>query len=305
MSHYFVGVDGGGTHTRALVTDVNLRELGRAEGPASLADPSAPEASAAVIERVVRTALERVGAPTPITALWAGIAGVGREAVRTAVEGALQRSGIATHVGVGTDVEAAFEDAFDGGAGILVVAGTGSIGWGRSESGVVGRVGGWGSLVGDEGSGYAIGIEALKRVARDVDGRGEQTRLEEEILEELGLPSAEELIPWASGATKAQIAALVHVVSRCAKGGDAIAGEVLVHAVEQLEGHALTLLNTLGPWSARPRVALSGGLLEPGGILRAGMESALRQHHIQLVARRLDPVRGAAKRAERLRDEAG
>ena len=300
MSRYFVGVDGGATRTRAVVIDENEQSLGRAEGGASIVDARAPERSADVINATIREAAEKAGVPVPCDGVWVGVAGAGRETVRTGLRMQLDRHGLSSSLEVGTDVEAAFEDAFGEEAGILIVSGTGSIGWGRSEAGVVGRVGGWGSLLGDEGSGYAIGLEGLKRVARDVDGRGEQTRLEEAFLEALGLPDVEELAHWAAGASKADIASLVPVVTECTRDGDAVAGEILVEAVEELEGHVLTLLDNLGPWSSKPSVALTGGLLDPGGPLRRGMEAMLRQHRINLVARRLDPAMGAAKRALRL-----
>ena len=297
MSRYVIGVDGGATRTRAVVLDASGRELARLEGPASIADPRAPERSADVIATLVRDTAERAGVPLPCSALWVGVAGAGRETVRSGVEMALARHDLAERMEVGTDVEAAFADAFATGPGILVVSGTGSIAWGRSEAGTIGRVGGWGSLLGDEGSGYAIGVEALKRVARDVDGRGEQTRLEEEILGTLGLAFLDDIVEWAQTASKADIAALVPVVAECARDGDAVAGEILVEAVEELEGHILTLLDNLGPWTSRPKVALTGGLLEPGGPLRRGTEAVLRQHRIELVARRLDPAMGAARTA--------
>lgn len=300
MIRYFVGVDGGGTRTRAVVINENEFALGRAEGGASIVDPRAPDRSAEVITATILEATQRAGVPLPCDGVWVGVAGAGRETVRTGLQMELDRLSLGGRLEVGTDVEAAFEDAFGGEPGILVVSGTGSIGWGRSEAGVVGRVGGWGSLLGDEGSGYAIGLEALKRVARDVDGRGAQTRLEEAFLEALGLPDVQELAHWATEASKADIASLVPVIADCTREGDAIAGEILVDAVEELEGHVLTLLDNLGPWSAKPSVALTGGLLDPGGPLRRGMESMLRQHRINLVPRKLDPAMGAAKRALRL-----
>ncbi len=300
MSPYFIGVDGGATRTRAVLVDARLREIARAEGGASIADPQAPERSADVIALVVGDVMERAGVPAPCRALWAGVAGAGRETVRSGVRMALERFDLASRVEVGTDVEAAFEDAFDDGSGILLVAGTGSIGWGRSEAGIVGRVGGWGSLLGDEGSGYAIGLEALRRITRDADGRGEPTRLEELILGELDLDDVESLVMWAQMVTKGEIAALVPLVVEASRGGDAVAGEILVEAVEELEGHLLTLLDNLGPWSSRPRVAMTGGLLDPDGPLRRPMESTLQQHRIDLVNRPLFPALGAARLATRL-----
>ena len=300
MGEWFIGVDGGGTRTRAVVLDGEGREVTRAEGPGSLADPRRPEAAAEAIAATVRDAAVTAGADLPCTGLWAAIAGVGRETVRSSVEMALERMGLARHVRVGTDVEASFHDAFADGPGILLVAGTGSVAWGRNEAGREGRVGGWGSLLGDEGSGYAIGLDSLRRVARNADGRGPETQLREAILSYLGIEGADELVTWASQADKSEIAALVPVVVESSRRGDAVAGEVLVKAVEELSGHALTVLMNLGPWSFPPRIALAGGLLEPGRPLRRALEVSLSEQRLRLLPRQPDAAMGAAKQAREL-----
>lgn len=302
MADFFIGVDGGGTRTRALITNERGREVGRAEGPPSLADPGRPEVAAGVIAEVARTACEQAGAPVPAAALYAGVAGTGRETTRSGVELALQREGVARRVRVGTDVSVTFADAFEDGPGILVLAGTGSIAWGRAEDGHEARVGGWGSIIGDEGSGYGIGREALRRVARDADGRGPDTELSAAILSRLGLDSLDELVGWSHEASKADIAGLVPVVVEQSRKGDAVAGEILVRAVEELEGHVLTLLQTLGPWGQAPRVALAGGLLEPGRALREPLRKVLFQHHLKQVDHQPVAVRGAVKLARGLVD---
>lgn len=294
MSPTFGGVDAGGTRTRVLLVDGEGEELGSAQGPGAVADPGAPEVAAEAVAAVVREAARAAGIPLPLEALWAGLAGAGRESARTGVESALGRMGLATRVRVGTDVEAAFHEAFAGGPGILLLAGTGSVALGRGEDGTVARVGGWGSVLGDEGSGWAIGVEGLRRVARDADGRGRETALGPAILEALGLGAADELIPWARTAGKGEVAALVPVVARTAEAGDPVAREILAGAVAELEGHVHTLLASLGPWSRPPTVALAGGLLDPGGPLRTGVEAALHPHQVTILPHLLRPVRGAA-----------
>ena len=96
--------------------------------------------------------------------------------------------GLAESIEVGTDVEAAFHDAFGDGPGVMLIAGTGSIAWARDESGVMHRVGGWGQHVGDEGSGYWIGHGARSGAWTGAeDGRSAATALRESVLESLGL----------------------------------------------------------------------------------------------------------------------
>jgi glucosamine kinase len=297
MSVHYVGVDGGGTKTRALVVDAQGREVARAEGGPAMADASAPQVAADAVEAVVRAALDSAGVALPVAALWAGLSGAGREASRSAVELDLARRGLSESVRVGTDVEAAFHDAFGDGPGVLLISGTGSIAWGRAEDGREGRVGGWGHHIGDEGSGYAIGLEALRRVVRDVDGRAPDTGLHEAVLAHLALDSVEDLVRWADSASKAEVASLAPVVAGVADAGDSVAGEILVEAVEDLQGHLLTILTNLGPWQEPPRLALGGGLLQPGGPLRDAMERVVTAYHLAPRDRPLDGARGAARLA--------
>ena len=292
-----IGVDGGGTRLRAVVTDGEGVELGRAEVPAAPVLAGLPGPVVAALADLVAKARGAAGVKSPVVALWAGMAGAGREAVRAELEGALARAGVAERVRVGTDAEAAFQDAFGDGPGVLLLAGTGSIACGCAQDGRQSRVGGWGFLLGDEGSGCAIGLEAMKWVARSDDGRAPATQLRERLLAHLGLGAADELIPWASAATRAAIAGLVPLVAATAEAGDGAAREILASAVTELEAHVLTLLERLGPWGSPPTVALGGGLLRQGGPLREAMARVLERDRLPVLDRELDAARGAAWKA--------
>jgi glucosamine kinase len=294
VSRYVIGVDGGGTKTRAVVLDEAGLEVGRAEGGPAIASARDPLAPAQAVAGTVRAAAAAAGILVPVEVVWAGLSGAGREAARSGVELELSRLGVALTVGVGTDVEAAFHDAFGGGPGILLIAGTGSIAWGRAENGREARVGGWGRHIGDEGSAYAIGVEALRRVARHADGRAPETNLQKVILDHLRFSGPGDLVQWSADASKSQIAALAPVVTLAAEIGDAVAAEILDTAVGELEGHVLTLLETLGPWHIPPRLALGGGLLLPGGPLREAIEHRLTVQRLEVLQRPLDGAHGAA-----------
>jgi glucosamine kinase len=300
-----VGVDGGGTALRALVLDGGAKALARLQSASVHLTGGSPGLVSAAVGELVQEAVARAGATLPVAALWAGMAGAGQEGVRGELERALGEAGLAERVGVGTDVEAAFTDAFGDGAGLLLMAGTGSIAWGRSEDGRQARVGGWGWLLGDEGSGYAIGIEAMKRVARSADGRAPATGLSRRLLDRLRLDDADDLIAWSSRAPRAAVAGLVPDIHAAAIEGDEAAAEILEDAVESLEAHVLTLLGTLGPWERSPTVALGGGLLSTGGPLHDKLVGVLRVHYLPLLERDLDPARGAATRALALAAPAG
>ncbi|MCG6989874.1 MAG: hypothetical protein LJF06_17075 [Gemmatimonadetes bacterium] len=303
MSRYVIGVDGGGTRTGAVLLEVDAgdperaKELARTEGRSAVADATEPGRAASAVADACRDVARLAEVDLPVDVVWAGLAGAGREAARSAVELELGRTGVARVARVGTDVLAAFQDAFGDGPGVLLVAGTGSIAWGRAEDGREGRVGGWGHHIGDEGSGYAIGVEALRRVARDADGRGPATNLRTVILAHLDLEVADDLVPWFSTVPRAQVAALAPLVAAAASEGDAAAREILDHAVEELERHVLAVLENLGPWERTPTVALAGGLLRPGRTVRSSLEAALARDRVRLLERELDPAMGAGRLA--------
>ncbi|HEX8243346.1 MAG TPA: BadF/BadG/BcrA/BcrD ATPase family protein, partial [Longimicrobium sp.] len=147
----FAGIDGGGTKTTLALADDDGRELARRVGPAGLVDPRDPTATAEMLAELVRDALAEAGLAEKPAALCAGLAGVGNERERRQVEAALAAAEVAGRVRVVTDGEIALDGALGGRAGILIIAGTGSVAYGQAEDGRVERCGGWGMVVGDEG----------------------------------------------------------------------------------------------------------------------------------------------------------
>jgi glucosamine kinase len=295
MSRAVIGIDCGGTRARAVVLDGADEVLARAEGPGAVASATDPQAAAQAVASVCRDAAAAAGVELPVDAVWAGITGAGREASRSIVEDELTRAGVARSVRVGTDVQAAFHDAFGDGPGILLIAGTGSIAYGRAGYGRQGRAGGWGHLIGDEGSGYAIGLEGLQLMAQAMDGRGPQTTLPDRIFRHLRLGAMDDVVTWVASASKGEVAALAPVVVAAAAEGDTVAGKVVDRAVQALERHIRALLERLGPWSRPPTIALAGGLLRPGRPLRESLERLLVRHLVSVLGRDLDPALGAAK----------
>ena len=288
----FIGVDGGGTSTRAVVVDREGHELGRAVAGGAVATSHDPSAAARAVSRAVRDAAEVAGVQLPAAVLWAGLAGAGPKEAREGVTKAILRLRLADQVHVGTDVEAAFHDAFPQGPGMLLIAGTGSIAWVRSSDGVTHRVGGWGQHIGDEGSGFALGIAGLRLVTHAADGRAEETRLSSALVDACGVATAEELIAWVASAEKGDVAALAPVVVAAADAGDAGAEAVVARAVDALVAHVRASAALLG--EERPAVVLWGGLVADQGPLRTRVANALEHAGWGIDERRLDPVRGAA-----------
>lgn len=291
---FVVGVDGGGTGSRAMILDGEGRELGLAQGPPALIHPSNPGAAADAIGETVRRAAKGAGVTLPARALWAGLAGAGRTGAREAVEISLRSLGLAREVRVGMDVEGAHRDAFGAGAGVLMVLGTGSLAWGRDPEGMEIRVGGWGSLLGDEGSGYWLGLQGLRTVARAADGREGATILSATLLEALHLPDPQSLIPWAASAGKGEVAALAPLVLDAAAQGDRGAGAILDRALEEIRFHLREVASRWAPWGAPIPFAMVGGLVEEGGGLGDHFRHLVEEVGGELCPHPVLPVRGAA-----------
>jgi glucosamine kinase len=294
---FFLGVDGGGTRTRVAIVDETGRENARAEGSPTLVDPANPNATVVVIADLCREVASKGGAELPVAGLWAGIAGAGIEPTRGLVEAALQEARLALRTAVGADAEATFHDAFPSGPGILLISGTGSIALGKGADGSTLRVGGWGAHLGDEGSGYRIGMSALRALARSEDGRGVSTDLRDPVLKALGVDRPADLVKWMASARKADVAALVSVICEVAEAGDSVATIVIEMAVDELVEHVRTLLRRFDPWPASPEVALAGGLIEEDGPLRSRVIQAMEGSPCRLQDRTLDGARGACSLA--------
>ena len=290
----YVGVDGGGTHARAVAVDERGRELARRVGPAGLVDPRDPACAAEAVARLVRAVLADAGAPSA-AALCCGLAGAGRPHEREAVRIALTLENRAALVSVVGDAEAAMADAFPDAAGVLVVAGTGSIAWARTADGEALRVGGWGQLLGDEGSGYDIALHALRAVARAADGRLPATTLTHALLSAADLRAPEDFVAWSASATKAQIASLAPPVLDCAERGDPAAVAVRDGAVTAI----IQMVTTAAIRSEleSPIIALAGGLLAPGGPLRGFVAAAIQRQlpRARIIDRPVDAALGAAR----------
>jgi glucosamine kinase len=250
-----------------------------------------------VIADLCREAASKGGADLPVASLWAGIAGAGTEPTRSVVEAALREAGLSSLTSVGGDAEATFYDAFPSGPGILLISGTGSIALGRGADGSRLRVGGWGLHLGDEGSGYRIGMSALRALARGEDGRGVPTELRDSVLKVLGLAGPMDLIKWIASAQKADVASLVPLIFEVAEAGDQAALTVVEEAVDELVGHVRTLVRRLEPWPATPEVALAGGLLKENRPLRVRVIRAIEELPCRHQGRALDGARGACSLA--------
>lgn len=304
MSTIVIGIDGGGSRTRAMVADETGKELMTVEGGPSAVRPGEAERSADVMAATVRDALAACDMTHVVPrVLCVGVAGVGRDAERDSLWQALASRALADDVIVQADAMIALDDAFPDGVGVLVISGTGSVGYGRGPTGTFARCGGWGPNCGDEGSGAWMGRRALSVVTAAADGREPETALTGAILTVLELHEVLDLIPWAASATPATFATLAPVVMQVAQGGDLRANAIVTLGVEELALHARTLARKLfGDERAAVPLALSGGLLAKGLFLRKRLVHRLRAAvpGAQVKDDDVVPVRGAVRGALRM-----
>jgi N-acetylglucosamine kinase-like BadF-type ATPase len=261
-ARYFLGVDGGGSKTLAVVVDAQGQERGRGVAGSSNHTAVGLDAALAQLHLAVQRAAEQVRCPLPLGAAWLGMAGVDRPEDSALLLPGMQ--GLAGSIRLTNDAELLLS-ALDGAVGVALIAGTGSIALGRDRHGATTRAGGWGHVLGDEGSGYAIGRQALQAAVRAADGRGPATTLLERILAQWGLQQPADLFEQVyQKAEKADIARLAVLVFTAAQAGDHAARKIIQHAAEELALAALTVCRALDfstkPTEAIP-LALGGGLL--------------------------------------------
>lgn len=294
-----LGIDSGGTSTRAAIADGDGRVLGAASSGGGNIDDVGPDGAAAAIEAAVQGA--RASAhlePAAFNAVCLGIAGVVSGADRNVVLAAVEPLRLARRedIRVDHDCRVALAGGLSGRAGIVLIAGTGSAAFGIDQTGKRWRAGGWGALMGDEGGSYSIALHALRGVARAVDGRGDATSLQRDLLAALGAADPDDLLHvlHLEGRGRAQIAALAPLVVRAAVDGDRLAQEVLEAAADELALMVDAVRRNL-QFPGPAEVALVGGLFSEDSALVALVSKALehRGSTARLVVPALPPVMGA------------
>jgi len=255
-----IGVDAGASHSTAAVANEHGTVLVRSDGAPGAMRPGEAAAVAARILDTCRDALRKAEREVRGDVLVVGAAGVGREEDRLALQAALEETGLAPRVTVTVDGAIALQSAFGDAAGIVLLAGTGSVAWARLPGGETTRVGGLGAVVGDQGSGYDLARHALRALGLSVEGRGRRTTLSARLFARLRLSGLGELVRWATIADIPGIAGLAPDVLAAAEEGDAVAGALVDAGADDLAMHVRALAERF-PRGAGVGVALGGSLL--------------------------------------------
>lgn len=234
---YVIGIDGGGTGSVLKLFSIEGEEiLSREGGPTNLSAQS-KESVQEVLTDLIVGAIEEAGLRIEdCEALCIGTAGADRDYQRETLEAIIEGIGIEGNIIIKNDAEIALVAGAGKLEGVIVIAGTGSIGYGRTAKGESFRAGGWGHIVGDEGSGYYLGMRALNAALKGYDGRAEETILLPKLLEALGIESIDELIKYIYSdiTSKGRIARLAKVVDDAYAEGDAVAKQILEDSAYEL-----------------------------------------------------------------------
>jgi N-acetylglucosamine kinase len=253
-----LGIDAGGTKTVCLLAadDGTIVSTAR-RGGANLQAVGELE-----VEKVLHDVMEEVlaGADVVPAAICVGIAGVDRPDDFATVRGIMRRIGQKTRVLVVNDALIALEAGAPDQPGVVIISGTGSIAYGRDGAGHAARSGGWGYVLGDEGSGYWIGREALRAVLREAEHRGPRTTLTPMLLQHFDVTAAQGLIHHVyHGQLKpTAIGALAASVQTAFAEGDPVATEILAGAARELEAAALSVARRLDLVGSRFPFILAG-----------------------------------------------
>lgn len=271
-----LGIDGGGTHTVALLARDGV-VIGRGEaGPSNrqaVGEARAFQAiEAAVTRAFVAAELER----RPAGRACLGLAGAGRPEDQARVRDWARRAGLAEYVEVVTDAALLLAAGTPAGWGLAVVAGTGSITWGRTADSREARAGGWGYLLGDEGSGYSVALHALRAVVQAADGVGPATALTGMLQDRLQVREVRDIVPLVHGGTldRPALAALAAPVIDLS-ATDTVAATIIEEQAEALARTAVAAATRLG--LEAPPLALAGGLLVSSDVYRERVLGALRR----------------------------
>jgi len=292
----FLGIDGGGSKTSCLIGDeTSILGAGTAGGsnPVRVGEAQAREALATAIRQACAVANVN---PSQIQGTCVGLAGAARPEISEPVRQCIAEF-VPSEIDVVGDMVIALEAAFGSEPGVIVIAGTGSIAYGRNSKGQTARAGGWGFAISDEGSGHWIGRAAVAAAVRALDDDAEATNqsLLESLMKFWQVKTREQLVVAANATPPPDFAALFPAVLASADRGDRIALDVLAQAGGELASVARRVITRLFANVGTLSVAMSGGVFGSSPLVRQVFYNSLRSEHPEAAINPsvIEPVRGA------------
>ena len=241
---------------------------------------------------------------TSVAAACLGLAGVDLTEGLDIIRGWADTVSLSAKISVANDATLLFAAGTPDGWGLAIICGTGSIAFTLDRNGKDGRAGGWGYLLGDEGSAWLVALSGLRAACRAADGAGPKTKLLDAFLAKLGTTDPRDFIPavYRGVWDRAAIAGLAPLVVECAEAGDDVAHRLVVNQVTELARTAFTAVESNGLPKLGLPVAVAGGLIVRSAFYRGLFVEALRGFgvHPGIVAPVSDPALGAVTLARKL-----
>jgi N-acetylglucosamine kinase-like BadF-type ATPase len=298
MIKYIIAFDCGATKTECALADINGNILYTTRGGAANFLVTGTNETSRIIVSLLNDCIKKFNSNySDIQKIVIGAAGAGRKKDAGKLESSLfeifASEGIdIKSLKVVSDAQIALQGAFPNEVGCILIAGTGSIIYGKNERGNIYRVGGFGRLLGDEGSGYSIGRKGLQAAAKYFDGRGDETLIVKLIEEKYSIKTADELI------TKVykenfDIASIAEVVLIAAQNEDQIAHHILLEETDEVIHHIGTMMKKMDTIDLR--VSFAGSLIINNNMYSDMLCDKIKTSlpSVKIVAPKHSPIEGA------------
>ncbi|MFQ6095788.1 MAG: N-acetylglucosamine kinase [Candidatus Bathyarchaeia archaeon] len=295
---YVLGIDGGGTKTACVISDTEGRLLGGAISGGSNYLTVGKDETAKSIRDAIKKASERCHVKIPRFKLaYLGMAGSGRPSGIKVIKRIMEDLDVAEKVIIDIDASIALAGAITCKPGVVVISGTGSIAFGINKKGESKRVGGWGYLWDDEGSGFEIGRRGLTAAFRAYDGRGEETLLLNRLISHFEVRNVDDLLDriYSGGVKINAISSLAPLVIEAARDGDTVSLKILRDTVEELSLSAMTVIRNLKMECDEFELALMGGVFKAKDLIALPVQKRIKSFapKCKVIAPRFKPVVGA------------
>jgi N-acetylglucosamine kinase-like BadF-type ATPase len=296
--NYVIGIDGGGTKTALKLADEKGNLILSMEGGPCNINSMGKDSVAKMLKELTSDALKKAELTMEqIEVLCIGTAGVDRPSDKAIMEEIIRSTGFNNKAIITNDAVTALYGGVGGAEGVILISGTGSICYGRNNEEETRRAGGWGHIIGDEGSGYYIGINAINRIARAHDGLEEKTIMSDLILEHLKLENPSGLIEYVyrSGAGKSEIASLAKLVDEAYKQGDMVAEEILLKSAFELFLAAKAVVDGLKLNNKKITLAVNGSVIEKNECVSSEFKRLMQRNYplVDIVNMKNDAAYGA------------
>ena len=300
---FYLGIDGGGTKTRCVLGDETTVLAKAMTGGCSVIRQGEPQAREALHTAICQVCATARISPNQIRSICIGVTGAARPEIAAKIRRILTELAPeipSANVEVVGDTVIALEAAFGAGPGVIAIAGTGSIIYGRDAAACTARAGGWGFAVSDEGSGYWIGRRAVSAVLTSHDQRLE-TALTAMLFQAWKISTIDELVLHANATPPPDFPRLFPIVLRAADESDAVARDLLIEAGVELARIAAIVIRRLAPDASHPLlpVATTGSVFRQSQVILRVFYNTLQGSFPGLDVRQepADPVDGALARA--------